>query len=556
MMAKRKRSNKWVWAALGLLIVAVVGGGAALMQRLAQMATTQTGDVVTVFVGDLSARATASGQLTPQRQANLALASSGRVAAVNVQVGDAVRAGDVLVQLETSALERAAANAAQALAIQTANLEQLTSGATAAEIAAAQASVASAQANLDSLLAGPSETDLAAAAANVRAAQAQVWAAAAQRDQAQTGAAEADILAAQNSLDAARQQRDSLQEAYENALTCFDTPDGQICPGLGPTEERLRASLAAAEAQLAAAQAQLDALLAGANPDTVNAAQASVGAAQANLEAAQARLALAQQGAAAAQIASAQAQLAQAQASLEVLLAGPSPAQLDMAAAQVEQARIAWQRAQNDVAKATLTAPFDGIVTAVNAAVGETAAGPVVSLMDSDSLEVALRVDEVDLAGLALGQQAQVTFESFPDTPIAAEVAAIAPQNTAGAETGLVTYQVNLRLAQTDLPLRANMTANASLITGSRQDVLLLPNRAIVADRQAGKFYVNKVTPGANGANGEPITEQVEVSIGLRDDENTEIKSGLAAGDQVVIGSALPVSLPFSGGPPGTGGNP
>ena len=548
-MSKHKKQSKMWWGMAAILMVAGIFITTACQARTTE--TAQTGDIVTVTVGNLAANATASGQLAPQRQADLSLATGGRVTAVHVQVGDSVQAGDILVQVDTSSLERAVANAEQTLAIQMANLAQLQAGPSAADIAAAQASVISAQANLDNLRAGPTSTDIAAAEANVRAAQAQVWAAAAQRDQAQTGAAQADILSAQSNLDAARQQRDSLQDAYDRALQCFDTPGGQICPGLGPTEEQLRYSLAAAEAQLAAAQAQYDALAGGADANVVNSAQASVSAAAANLEAAQARLAQAKRGPSEAQIAGAEAQLAQAQASLDKLMTGASASQMTIAAAQVEQARISLRRAQSDLEKATLTAPFAGIITAVNVAPGETAAGPVVSLMDSGSLEVVLRVDEVDLANLSVGQPAQVTLESFPTTPIDGEIVSIAPQNTAGVDTGLVTYEVNLRLGATDLPLRASMTANADLVTASRQGVLLLPNRAIIADRQAGRFYVNKVTTDADGRQ---TTEQVEVTIGLRDGQNTEIKSGLAEGEQVLIGNSLPISSPFEGGPPGGNG--
>jgi HlyD family secretion protein len=71
------------------------------------------------------------------------------------------------------------------------------------------------------------------------------------------------------------------------------------------------------------------------------------------------------------------------------------------------------------------------------------------------------------------------------------------------------------------------MTANADLITAERDGVLLVPNRAITADRSAGKYYVHRIEDDA-------IVEQ-EVTIGLRDGNYTEITSGLKLGDRLVV---------------------
>jgi multidrug efflux pump subunit AcrA (membrane-fusion protein) len=104
-------------------------------------------------------------------------------------------------------------------------------------------------------------------------------------------------------------------------------------------------------------------------------------------------------------------------------------------------------------------------------------------------------------------------------------------------------------LAETDLPLLANMTANAELVTSDREGVLLVPNAAITADRTTGKYYVNLVDDT------QPLGfEQIEVTIGLRDNRNTEVTSGLVAGAELIVGT-LELSGPF-GGPPGGGGGP
>jgi multidrug efflux pump subunit AcrA (membrane-fusion protein) len=92
------------------------------------------------------------------------------------------------------------------------------------------------------------------------------------------------------------------------------------------------------------------------------------------------------------------------------------------------------------------------------------------------------------------------------------------------------------------------MTANANLLTVQREDVLLLPSQAIIADRTAGRFYVNLVVgegQSTDGSSAQPAVERVEVVIGLRDDHNTQILEGLQAGDRVQISNVSPRSNPF-----------
>jgi HlyD family secretion protein len=154
-----------------------------------------------------------------------------------------------------------------------------------------------------------------------------------------------------------------------------------------------------------------------------------------------------------------------------------------------------------------------------------------------DSLEVILEVDEVDVAGLRVGQQADVTLEAFRGAGLTGEITAIAPKATSTAGSSLVVYEVHLALDDSILPLRAGMTADAELVVAEREGVLLVPNQAIKADRSSGTYSVNLLS-------GDTIQETA-VTIGLRDSRHTQILDGLQAGDQVLVGNALPVDMAF-----------
>ncbi|MFQ5811617.1 MAG: efflux RND transporter periplasmic adaptor subunit [Anaerolineae bacterium] len=648
----KKKSKRTRWIILAAVAVVVVAAViwfakerplAQLRQSRALATDSGTDQIVTAFIGDLSAGATASGWLLPQREAHLALGITGQVEEVYVEVGDEVRAGDVLIQLDASSLERAVRSAEQSLAIQEASLAELRQGASDEEITAAEASVTQAEAgvlqaeasvsqakaNLAELRQGASEEETAAAEASLDSAKASLATAQAGLVSAKSAltnaelardslsdadvTAEANLKSAQAGLNSAQAQLDALLEGADaetieqarlnweqaknslwNAQLERDAVKGQPgTPGYlkdqmevavanaeiavrvaeinylqaqkGATDEVVaaaRASVAAAEAQVAGAQAQLDDIddqIAQAKATVVQAeasvtqAEAGVLQAEASVTQAEANLAMLLEGASEEKIAAAEAQVAQAEAgalqaeaqvaqaeaNLATLLKGASEEKLAMAEAQVEQARIALEDAQDNLAKATLKAPFDGVATEVYISVGEWASGLAVDLMDTGSLEVVLDVDEIDIGRLAVGQQAVVTLETWPDEELTGELVSIAPKAKSGTE--IVTYQVRLSVDAGELPIRSGMTANAELVTASRENVLLVPNRTITADRQAGKYYVNLVQ-------GDAVT-QVEVTIGLRDNKYTEITSGLEDGDQLVIGEVEEV-LDFTQGPP------
>ncbi len=523
---QKLKQRKWMVGTAVILILAIVAAVWVRNGRAAQaQSDTEESEIVTAFIGDLSASAAASGQVTARREASLSVDRPGLVERVNVRVGDEVTARDVLVELDTADLELSLANAEQNLRLQEANLANLLAEPEAADVTAAETAVASAQATLDDLLDGPSAEQLAASEASLRSAQASVASASANLGSAQDTIKESQILAAEAALLAAQQQLERAQDADD----------------ANPTEATYQALLEAHES-VASAQANLDALREG--PDTT-AAQGSLSAAAARLDGSQANYNLTANGATDAQIAAAEAQLAQAQATLANLVEEPTVEEITTAEANVERVRISVQDAADALAAAMITAPFDGVVTAVHVNIGEYASGVVVELVDTSSLQVVLAVDEVDIGDLSIGQPAAITLETWPETTIASQIAAIAPSAQTSAGSSLITYNVYLSLGETDLPVRVGMTADANLITASFNDTLLVPNRAINADREKGTYSVQLVV-------GEEI-RNAPVTIGARDDQNTQITSGLSAGDEILIGDNLP-TLSFGPGQDGDNG--
>jgi HlyD family secretion protein len=551
-MNDKKRNKKWYWMGGAVLIVAVLAialpalfGGSAAAEEAG------TGEIVTAFTGDLSASATASGQVEAQRSAALALSRSGEIAEIFVAVGDSVAVGDVLLQLGTVDLERAVISAQQALAIQEANLATLTAPAGDADLAAATAALANAQASLQDLLDGPNEDEITAKEAEVRAANADVYAASETLNDLQASASDEEILAAQIALDLAQKSATSAAEQHSTILVTepkrFLSEDR-----LEEMEESARMTAVQANADLAAAQETYDSVVNG-DANSIAAAQASLALAVASRDAAQIQPDILMMDPTAAEITAAEASVASAEATLDQLQRGATDYQIAQAEVAVEQARISLQQAENNLADATLTAPFAGVVTAVHVNVGEMANGILVDMVDSSSLEVVLAVDEVDIGDLYVGQTAVVTLETWPNAEINGEITAIAPKANNGA-SALVTYDVYLGLGETDLPVLVGMTADASLETVNFSDVLLVPNAAVNVDRTNGSYSVNQAKVDENG---NEVFEETAVSIGLHDAQYTQILDGLSAGDRLLIGDIAPVQQygPGQGGPPPGVGN-
>lgn len=534
-MQNDQKRKKRVYLIIGGVFAAIIIVSAILLfaRPREESRATGEGEIVKAFIGDLSSSATASGQVRPRREATLSVEMPGRVVGVHTRVGDEVQAGEILMELDTGSLALDVAAAEQNLRLKEANLADLLEEPTEGEVAAAEAAVLSARSQLNQLLAGADPEEIAASEAELRAAEANVWSSSAQLNQTSNAIKPADIAAAEAAVAAAESNLKSVEIQYTR----------------NPEPDDITANTALAEARenLASAQAQLDLLLAGPDENQVGNAQAGLSASTAQRDATQAQLAKLLAGATASQIAGAEAQLAQAQATLDNLLSGASEEQIAAAEAEVEQAQINLEDAQETLAESTLTAPFDGVVTAVNFNEGEFATGEAVKLIDDELLEVVLEVDEIDIGAMAVGQPATLTLETWPSVDLDSKISKIVPRAKNSLGSGLVVYEVHLPLQKVSLPVRTGMTADANLITAEITDVLLVPNQAIDVDRTNGSYSVMLIV-------GDSV-EQVPVMIGLRDNQFTQIKSGLSAGDELAVGNTIPLAEfgPGGEGPSGRG---
>lgn len=388
------------WIIIGVVAIVVIIAAIFGLSRMSASAATTTTRVQTATVtrGNLVATVSAAGNISAPEDAALAFQQSGRVSKVNVQVGDAVKKGQLLMEIDTTDLE---------LSLRT-----------------SQATLTSSQANFES-----------AKLKNAQNAN--------------------QLIVAKTQLDKATIALQKAQNEY-NAIAWR----GDV----GMTTQAQTLQTATIDYQSALANYQIQA-------------------------------------------------------------ANINDTALKQAEAQLERDTISVEQAKRNIERARIYAPFDGVVSQVNFSVGDSAGtGTAVIVVDLAQLQVRVTIAEVDIAKIKVGQSSQITMDALPGRTYSARIIAISPVAT--ITQGVVNYSVIANLTNNDGAVKPGMTSNLSITVDQRENVLLVPLRAVRA--QGNQRTVTVQHQGQDIA--------LPVTVGLTNDQFAEITSpGLQVGDQVVI---------------------
>jgi len=473
--------------------------------------------------GNITETVLVTGTTTPIQSVDLSFEQVGKVSAVYVNVGDKVKTGEPLVELEKSGLL--------------------------AQLAQANASVASAQAQLDELKSGTRPEQI--AIEEVRVANAQVA-----LSQAQKTMIDALIDANAKAIDVMHNKTDEdfANPQTNNPILNFSATDPQLNIDLVSEKTAIENALSAWGTSLGAITADSDLLSASADAkkylsqiktfiDKLNDAlstaipasavsQASVAAWKIDAGAARSELGVAISGVGSAEtgLSSAQANLSLENNNLTLQKAGSTPQQIAAQQAVVDQAKAGIQGIQVQLGKTVLRSPIDGVITVQGAKLGQIvtvttsaiANSSLISIISLKQLEIDADIPEVDVGRLALGQPVSITFDALQGETFKGSVMEIDPAETIIG--GVVNYKIKVALASTDPRIKSGLTANLSIQTAVRTNVVLLPQYAIQQNNQG---------PFVRVVNGK-TTADVPVTLGIRgNDGNVEIISGVAEGQEV-----------------------
>jgi HlyD family secretion protein len=213
-----------------------------------------------------------------------------------------------------------------------------------------------------------------------------------------------------------------------------------------------------------------------------------------------------------------------------------SKAKQAQALAQVAQQRASLERAEEEFRNSTIVAPIDGLVLSRNVEIGDavssilvlgSSATLVMTLGDTHEVYVKGKVDESDIGKVFLGQTARIKVESFKDKTFEGKVTKISPMGT--EKDNVTTFEVRVSITNATGELKANMTANAEIILEEHKNVLVIPEGALIYDKDK-KASVE--VPDAKGKDGK---RKVTVSVGISNGSKTELLSGGLKKDEEVI---------------------
>ncbi|MCS7229724.1 MAG: efflux RND transporter periplasmic adaptor subunit [Candidatus Kryptonium sp.] len=237
-----------------------------------------------------------------------------------------------------------------------------------------------------------------------------------------------------------------------------------------------------------------------------------------------------------------------------------SKAQYTSALSTVEQARASLRQAEEDLAKTVIYSPIDGIITQINAEVGERVVGTsqmagtvIMVVADLSKMEARVDISEVDVVHVSIGDTAILSVDAFPERKLKGvvyEISNAAKTRGLGTQEEVVNFEVKIRILDKDIQLRPGMSVTADIETEKKYDVIAVPIQAVTVRSLKKNNPSNNPSPesGEKKIDKEDMVEvvfivqngtakMVPVKRGISGEMYVEIIEGLKGGEEIVVGS-------------------
>ena len=281
-------------------------------------------------------------------------------------------------------------------------------------------------------------------------------------------------------------------------------------------------------------------------------------------------------------------------------------ASYEIANSQLSQAKANLESRRDDLDKARITAPQNGIVTKIYKEVGEMAVGGMFQadnlmiVADLSRMEVIIDVNENDVVSVAVGDTTEIEIDAFLDTlfyAVVSEIAHVSEVTGRGSQQQVTNFQVKVRMLNVPEGIRPGMSATADIITDKKEDVLAIPIQSLTVRQKGSEKFAsgekksgrpNNSNSGPNNNDGSKKREMEElvfvvadaegnvkrdasydvgenideefkkakkgtkyvhirpVKVGISSDTHYELLSGLDEGEEIVTGSYKAISKDLS----------
>jgi HlyD family secretion protein len=220
----------------------------------------------------------------------------------------------------------------------------------------------------------------------------------------------------------------------------------------------------------------------------------------------------------------------------------------DKAQQTVRSSRENVQKAQTNLGYATITSPIDGVVLSKSVEEGQTVAASFNTpelftiAQDLTDMRVIADIDEADIGGVKEGQRVSFTVDAYPDDKFEGQVTQVRQQAT--TESNVVTYEVVISAPNNDLKLKPGLTANVTIFTLEKNDVLAAPAKALrfmptEALLSEGQSIEDIEAPTKVWTLEGNVFKAHAVQVGTTNGMLTEIISGISEGTEVLVDFTL-----------------
>ena len=524
-----------------ILLFVIVAAGYKYFPRSEEL----TYDFTIVEVGNIIQEVSATGQVKRGEEINLGFKSSGEIEEINVEVGQKVKEGQVLVKLDTTQLQIQLQEAKAILETAQINLSKLLAGASQEEIQVAKTTVDNAQTSLEQALQSlenietQAEEDLKAvyedALIIIEDSYLKTYSAFNVAELVQQTYFPLDAqerLEVRDNKDKIKQAANEIK-AYLNTAKAVPT-NGDIDIALSVTEKALEDASDALKfiREICNEPAYRDMVSLG-DKTSLDAQRGYILTALTNISNSEQAISLIKItnttniDTAQAKVSSAEGALKAAEDQLTLLIAGPRQEDIDLCQVQIKQAQSKVQLLQSQIRDAFLKSPFEGEVIRLNKKQGEQVQAMmsdiVISLIPQVSFQIEVDIPETDIGKVDLKDPCSISLDALPEIEFSGKIMEIDPAES--VIQGVVYYKVKASLEAEEDKIKPGMTANISITTDSRENVLILPQRAVIK-KNGNKMVKIPVKRGF---------QEVEVQTGLIGSEGKiEIVSGLKEGDRVI----------------------
>lgn len=213
-----------------------------------------------------------------------------------------------------------------------------------------------------------------------------------------------------------------------------------------------------------------------------------------------------------------------------------SRAEVSRAKAQVAQMQAALDNVEEDLSNSTIVSNMEGLVLSRDVEVGDAVssililgsqASNIMTLGDVSEVYVKGKVDESDISKVYLSQPARISVESLKDKKFMGKVTKISPLGV--EKDNVTTFEVRVSIQNPTGELKANMSANAEIILEEKHKVLMVPEAAVIYDKDRHTFLE---TPDPGSKTGR---RKLSAKLGISNGVKTELIEGLKEGQQVIL---------------------